>query len=362
MLSTKTDGATSIIDHFKAECDSIEPITVTNGFNNFFCSFGKLTHSNLDYRNFSKYLSNRVSTSLCLNTPSVSEIINAIYSLNVNKAVGHDNISAFFMHIAATIISPYLQYFIDFFFKNGIFSESCTLAKVIPLYKKGNKLDPNNYRPISILTCFSKILERLLYNRLQQFLKKHSVIHKSQYRFQKSILTEYAVLDIVSNAFENINQNLLTGLIFLDLHKAFDTVSHSLVLSKLDHYGMRGSANQLIKFFLNRRQYVLVNGTNSDTKLITNGVAQGSTLGPILFFLYINYLYNSTNCLPRLLADDSCLVLHSPDPNDLKHIMNNELRNVDEWCRANKLSLNSSKSNFLVILPRLRKLPPYTFH
>ena len=99
------------------------------------------------------------------------------------------------MHIAATIISPYLKDFIDFFFKNGIFPESCTLAKVIPLCENGSKLDPNNYRPISILTCFSKILERLIYNRLQQVLKKHSVIHKPQYGFRKSISTEYAVLD-----------------------------------------------------------------------------------------------------------------------------------------------------------------------
>ena len=133
VLTTKTDGATSVIDHFEAECNSIDPISVTNCFNNFFCSIGKLTHSNLDDHNFSNYLSNCVSSSLYLNTPSVSEIINAIYSLNVNKAVGHDNIPAFFMRIAATIISPYLQHFIDFFFKNGIFPESCTLAKVIPL-------------------------------------------------------------------------------------------------------------------------------------------------------------------------------------------------------------------------------------
>ena len=186
VLLTKTDGATSIIDHFEAECNSIDPTTVTNCFNNFFCSIGKLTHSNLDDRNFSNYLSSRVSTSLYLNTPSVSEIINTFYSLNVNKVVGHDNIPAFFMHIAATIVFPYLQYFIDFFFKNGIFPERCTLAKVILLYEKGNKIDPNNYKPISILTCFSKVLERLIYNRLQQFLKKHSVIHKSQYGIQKA--------------------------------------------------------------------------------------------------------------------------------------------------------------------------------
>ena len=262
------------------------------------------------------------------------------------------------MHIAATIIFPYIQYYIDFFFKNGIFLESCTLAKVIPLHKKGNKLDPNNFRPISILTCFSKILKRLIYNRLQQFLKKHSVVHKLQYGFQKNISTEYAVLDIVPNAFENINQNLFTSLIFLDLRKALDTVSHSILLSKLDHYGICGSANQLIKPFMNRRQHVSVNSTNSDIKVITNGVARGSTLGPILFLLYINDLYNSTNCLPRLFADDTCLVLQSPDPNNLEHVMNNELRNVDEWYRANKLSLNPSKSNFLVIPPRLIKPPP----
>ena len=163
----------------------------------------------------------------------------------------------------------------------------------------------------------------------------------------------------MSNAFENINQNLFTGLIFSDLRKAFDNVSHSILLSKLDHYGIRGSANQLIKSFLNSRQYVSVNGTNSDIKLITDGVAQSSTVGPILFLLYINDLYNSTNCLHRLFVDDTCLVLHSPDPNNLEHIMNNEPHNVDEWCRANKLSINPSKSNFLVILPRLRKPPPY---
>ena len=89
VLPTKTNGATSVVGHFEAECNSIDPLTVTNCFNNFFCSIGKLMHSNLDDRNFSNYLSNSVSSSLYLNTPSVSEIINALYSLNVNKAVGH---------------------------------------------------------------------------------------------------------------------------------------------------------------------------------------------------------------------------------------------------------------------------------
>ena len=156
----------------------------------------------------------------------------------------------------------------------------------------------------------------------------------------------------MTNASENINQNLFTGLIFLYLRKVFDIVSHSILLSKLDHYGVRDSSNQLIESFLNRRQYVSVDVTNLGIEFISNGVAQGSTPGPILFLLYINDLYNSITCLPRLFADDACLVLHSLDQRNLEYILNNELRNINDWCRANKLSLNPLKSNFLVILPR----------
>jgi len=178
-----------------------------------------------------------------------------MYSLNVNKAVGHDNIPAYFLKNAATAIAPYLQYFIKFSFKNGVFPDSCTLAKIIPLYKKRNKTDPNNCRPISLLSCFSKILEHLIYNRLLKFLKKHNVIHKTQYGFQKKkniyiyISTDHAILNLTTASFDNINQNLYTALIFLDLCKAFDMVSHDILLHNLDRYGIRGPALQLISHF-----------------------------------------------------------------------------------------------------------------
>ena len=156
----------------------------------------------------------------------------------MNKAVGHDVISAYFLKLASAIIAPFLQCF-KFSFLSSIFPENCSLAEIIPLPKKRNKTNPSNYRRISIPTCFSKILECLIYNRFLEFFKKHTVIHKSQYGFQKHIATNHACLDIVTATLENINLGEDTGLFFLDLQKAFGTVSHKILLKKLDHYGIR---------------------------------------------------------------------------------------------------------------------------
>jgi len=214
----------------------------------------------------------------------------------VNKTVGHDNVPAYFIKIAVTTVAPYLQCCIDFSYLHGIFPQNSTLAKVIPLHKKGDKTDPNNFHPITIVTCFSKNFERLIYNRFYEFLKKHSVIHESQYGFQTCVNYSHAILDIVTTAFENIDQNLYTGLIFLELQKAFDTVSHDILLAKPEHYRIRGSANLLMKSFLTRKQYTSISGFNSDTKEIAYGVAQGSTLGPCFSY------YTFMTCQIRLIA------------------------------------------------------------
>ena len=179
---------------------------------------------------------------------------------------------------------------------------------------------------------------------------------KSQYGFQKKISTAHAVLDLVTTSFDNINNNLYTGLLFLDLRKAFDTVSHEILLSKLDHYGIRGSAHKLMQSFLNRKQFVGINGVNSEVERGTYGVAQGSTLSPLLFLLYINDLPCSTNCLPRLFADDTCLVINSPNLGTLENLINEDLANVYKWLQAKKLHLNSAKSNYLIVAPKMNPI------
>ena len=130
----------------------------------------------------------------------------SIQSLNMNKALGHDNLSPLFLKTARDIVAPFLQVFIDFSFENGIFPDNCKTAKIFPLPKKGDVNNPSNFRPISILSCFSKIYERVLYNRLVKFLAKHNVITPTQYGFQKGISTTHAILDIVTNAFDNFTE------------------------------------------------------------------------------------------------------------------------------------------------------------
>ena len=185
------------------------------------------------------------------------------------------------------------------------FPENCTIARIVPIFKKGERDKPTNYCPISILTCFSKIFEGLLYKLINNFLNKRNVIINSQYSFQNKV---HAFVDVITHSYDNINSNQYTGLIFLDLTKAFDSVNHDILLLKLDHYGIRGSTNQLIKSFLSRKQFVSIKGGKS--KLLQNnyGVPQGSILGPLLFLLYVNDMPQAVNCMPILFADDACLI------------------------------------------------------
>ena len=151
--------------------------------------------------------------------------------------------------------------------------------------------------------------------------------------------TTHVILDIVTTSLDNVNLNLFTELFFLDLQKAFDTVSRNILLTKLEHYGIRGSANLLIKSFLNRKQYTFINDHKSKVEPNTHRVAQGSSLGPLLFLLFVNDLLNSTSRFPRLFADDTCLFISNNQPSLLETQINEELSKVLTWCNANKLNI-----------------------
>ena len=155
-------------------CDPTKLFQKANQFNNFFCSVGEdlakkvSLFQTVDY---SLYLRHRVPNSIFFEPPTVNEIIACIGSLNANKAVGYDNIPAYFLKVAAPIIAPYLCFLIDYAFLNGIFPDNCKIAKVIPIHKKGKKDNPSNFRPISILTCISKVIEKMIYKRVFSYQK-----------------------------------------------------------------------------------------------------------------------------------------------------------------------------------------------
>ena len=278
--------------------------------------------------------------------------------MNLNKSLWLDGISAYFIKLASDIIAVPLSILCNLSFFEGVFPNCIKNAEVIPLFKTGSKSELSNYRPISLLSCLSKVLEKLFYSRLINYLNKNSILHHNQYGCCSGLSTSHALLDVVTTTSNNINKMLYTLLIFIDYKKAFDTVCHKILLSKLEHYGIRGPALNLISSNLNHRtQYVSINDSLSALSHTSYEVPQGSILGPLLFLLYINDINNIdtySNDSIKQYADDPCLVINEINLDKLKTKANKLLLITEQWSLANKLTINFSKCRALIIAPKFR--------
>ena len=242
-----------------------------------------------------------------------------INNLEQNKSPGQDEFTSKFLKISANMIVPTLCEIFNLSIKTGEYPDPLKIAKVIPIFKKGDPSLASNYRPISVLSCINKIFEKILFKRLYNFLEKYNILYEFQFGFRQGHSTEHALVEIVDKIKHAIDNNELTCGLFLDLSKAFDTVNHNILLQKLEHYGIRGTALNLFKSYLsNRKQYVQIDKCKSKTLPITCGVPQGSVLGPLFFILFINDL---PNCCPegkiRLFVDDTTLELSGKCLNEL---------------------------------------------
>ena len=227
--------------------------------------------------------------------------------------------------------------------KNGIVPDQ--------LHKKESKSNFTNYRPISILPDFSKILERLVFNRCISFLNKYNILFENQFGFRPKHSTSMAIIKLVDKIVNAANNNEITAGIFLDLSKAFDTIQHDILLDKMANYGLRGIVLDWFKSYLtNRKQFVEYNNHKSTVKLINSGMPQGSILGPLGFIIYVNDLPNSVPDLSLILfADDTSAFTSHHDLSTLNIIMNNGLDKLNTWFRSNKLSLNLKKTNYMLL-------------
>ena len=185
--------------------------------------------------------------------------------------------------------------------------DALKISEVIPIHKGGSTEEINNYRPISLLSIFDRIIEKLTHARMYEFLQEHNILCQNQVGFRKNNSTTSALIEITEKIKETIDNKKYGCGIFMDLCKAFDTVNHDILLKKLEHYGIRGNALEWFRSYLtNRKQYVSLNGECSESKHITCGVPQGSCLGPLLFLIYINDLSNISEVLHfYLFADDT---------------------------------------------------------
>ena len=273
-----------------------------------------------------------------------------ISNLDPNKSSGPCSVPIKLLKIASSIIIGPLCVILNNSFSTGIFPDAMKIAKIIPIHKAGSTQGINNYRPISLLSIFSKIIERLMHRRLYAFLEHHKVLFESQFGFRKDKSTQHSLIEIVEEIRSSMERKNYGCGVFIDLKKAFDTVNHSILINKLEHYGIRETSLDWFKSYLNNRhQFVSFNGHFSDYKVMTCGVPQGSVLGPLLFLIYINDLPNiSQNLKFYLFADDTNIYYEAPNLSDLQITLNDELKKLSEWLRVNRLSLNVSKTNFVI--------------
>ena len=224
------------------------------------------------------------------------------------------------------------------------------IARVVPIFKSGDQTLFPNYRPISVLPCFSKLLERIIYNRILLYLNNFNILLDNQYGIRRIHSTSLALGDLYDNLSLALDRKEFTG-VFIDLSKAFDTVNHNILFDKLQHYGTRGRALDWVKSY-----FVEYNSHRSLPEVIRCGVPQGSILGPLFFVIYANDLCDASRLESILFADDTNLFISEKDPATLNNILNSELNKLSSWFAANKLSLNISKTKFMVFRPPTKRL------
>ena len=232
---------------------------IVEQFNKYFTNIGSSLNSKLPKTGEDplQHIKHNTASFLCAPTDP-TEIINIVKSGNSSKSSGVDNIDPYVVQKMIPQIANQLAHVFNKSLQTGIVPDKLKIAKVIPLYKNDNLEQFKKYRPISILPCFSKIIERIMYNRLYRFLTKHNIISEKQYGFIKKHATYMALIDLVDKISSNFDEKKNAVGVFLDLSKAFDTIDHTILINKRQCYGVRGSAcNWFVSYLQNRKQYVV---------------------------------------------------------------------------------------------------------
>lgn len=324
-----------------------DPIGIANKFNYDFT-----THDDLDQTKISNIFieGNKLPNSFFLEPTDEIEIAHVIDSLKSNSAAGPDGISPKIIKKLKIPLTPLIMLLTNLIFSTGNFPTSYKEAIVRPIHKGGKKSETSNYRPISMLNVFAKIIEKLLYMRIYSFLDKKQYLYKSQYGFRKKSGTDNAAHELVSDIRNALDNGEKVSCVFIDLKKAFDLVHHDVLLKVTEAIGIRGMPLKLLKNYLyNRQQVVKVNGVSSDKREIKCGVIQGSVLGSLFFLIVINAisLLKLTGKI-ILYADDAVLLhTHSKEKN-IESDLRLDMKTIINFFNERRMFMNVNKTVFMV--------------
>mgnify|MGYP000542503182 CR=1 FL=1 len=292
-----------------------------------------------------EYLSSDIPKSFFMRPVVPSECISIISNLKLSSCY-KNALPVKVLKIVKHILAEPICNLINLSIESATFPSILKFASITPVYKKDDRTLVSNYRPIAVLPLLSKIFEKFITVRLTDFFLKHKIISPSQFGFQSGVSTVDALTKLTDFIYDSLNSRNHTVGVFVDLQKAFDTVNHGILLQKLNHYGVRGlPLAYLASYLRDRKQRVKINSTFSDAVTVNIGIPQGSTVGPLLFLIYINDLPSVSNSLSCILfADDTTFLSSNSNYTHLINSLNTELEKIDVWFAVNRLSLSSSKS------------------
>lgn len=295
---------------------------------------------------FWEYMGPRSQVDFDLKPVQEVDIKKIIKILGSKKAPGEDGIDNRLIKDGGDTIISLLRHLFNMCILKCRIPTDWKTAKVSAIHKKGDRMDPKNYRPISLLSTASKLFEKLIAGQLTTFLERSNLLAKEQHGFRRHRSTLTSLLMLTDKIYQNIDSGKPTVAVFLDLSKAFDIVDTNILIHKLEHYGIRGTSLQLFRSYLTSRNiFVAGNGMVSNRKEVKIGVPQGSILGPLLYIIYTNDFINSlSSSQAYIYADDTAITVSDNDATRALETMQEELSSASSWFAANKLKLNAAKT------------------
>ena len=272
--------------------------------------------------------------------------------MKTNTAVGYDKIPVKILKDLKPVLSNPLSDLINVSFNRSIFPTNMKHAVVRPIFKnKGNENDPQYYRPISVLTSLSKIFERAAVNRLVRYLEQHNKFFKSQHAYRQHHSTVTSLVEVTEHIHKELESKRIPAIVATDLSKAFDSVSHSLLLVKLQNLGLHKTCTSWIASYLSHRtQTTKFSATESDSEFVKSGVPQGSILGPVLFIAFTADLAREVGgCKFVAYADDAAILVSSTSIPQLRREIEDCVERVQKWYTRNGLLINSDKTEFMIM-------------